>query len=131
MGTGKAIRKSNLSDCVSDGFITNHMGNFKDAEKIAERRARQINASASHTISIDELGAIKSEIRERLKNGAFVDDNRVRNPANGNRQFVTEKKYRIFETRYKSRSIGKTKEKNFRFYFDIRDNKLHHFDGVK
>lgn len=132
MSTGKTIRKSGLSDIVDDGFIKKHVGNFKEAEKVAETRANTLkNATKSHTISVDEISKIKKEISKRESSGYHIDKNRVTNPANSKKkQFLTEKSYRIFETRWTAKTVGKTKEKMARFYYDMQNGQLYHFDGI-
>jgi len=133
---GKTMRKSGAANVISSMFTEQHMGNYKTAEKMAEKRAGTIPGSC-HVISIDNLSNLYAEINSRETTGYHaVVGNREVNPATGNNQFKTANSYKIFEFSYdKKNRVKKGREINTQFFYDVIPNGvggfiLHHFDGL-
>lgn len=129
-GRFATVAHSPGATAVTNTFVSSHMGNRRDAERIARGRGLPV----SHTIDIRELGVLLGEMRTRQQGGYYIPANQVNNPNGNLNQYLTGNEYNIWEIATDNKGRPKpTRLVRRPFYYDApagHGNACHHFDGL-
>ncbi len=118
-------------DHISEEFYKKHIGDDKYARKMAEKRHGTITGENSMLLQ-SGAGQLNNEIRDREAKGHHSEQNKIENPETKNKQFLTERKYEIIQSRFdESGTQHSTNPFSAQIYYDVRDGKIHHLDGYK